>query len=84
METILPEILEQTGIGALPALIVLLCCNIRMNAIEKSFAKHIEHHKDTEEILYGKFDKIYERLNPLSDSVNRILGYIEARNDKNK
>jgi len=82
MEAMIPEIIEQFGISAIPALIVFLILYSQIRTLERSFAKHVEHHKDFEDKLLNKCDKIYDRLNPLNDLVNRIWGKMEAKNDK--
>jgi predicted nuclease with TOPRIM domain len=54
----------------------------RIDQLEGSLSKHFGRHKETEQSLCGKIDKVYERLNPLCDSINRIQGYIEAKHGK--
>jgi len=56
--------------------------NQRMDTIEASLSKHINRHEAYEKSVCGKIDKIYERLNPISDSVNFIKGVLEGKNDK--
>jgi len=56
--------------------------NRRMDALENSLTKHINRHEAYEKSVCGKIDKIYERLNPISDSVNFIKGVLEGKNDK--
>jgi len=51
----------------------------RMDMLESGLAKHIAHHLDYEKNICMKIDKIYDRLNPISDSVNKIQGYLEAQ-----
>jgi len=55
------EMLQQVGLGAIPALLVYL-----------ALCGKIE----------DKFDKIYDRLNPLCEAMNKIQGYLEGKNDK--
>ncbi len=52
--------------------------------LENEFNKHLMTHNDLEKSICDKIDKLYERLNPMCDSVNRIQGYLEAKNVKNK
>jgi hypothetical protein len=54
----------------------------RIDLLERSFAKHIDRHEGWEKNVFEEVKKIYERLNPISDSVNRIQGYLEGKNDK--
>jgi predicted nuclease with TOPRIM domain len=67
----------------------------QMAMLETSFGKHIQHHREYEQAICGKIDKlydkinsmetrIYERINPLCDALNRIQGFMEARYDKGK
>jgi len=52
--------------------------------VEQGLSKHISRHVEFEKNICMKIDKIYDRLNPISDSVNKIQGYMESRNDKGK
>jgi hypothetical protein len=54
----------------------------RIDHMESSLARHISHQIDWEKSLCGKIDKLYDRLNPLCDAVNRIQGFLEAKHDK--
>jgi len=55
-----------------------------MANVEQSLLKHISRHVEFEKSICAKIDRIYERLNPLGDSVSKILGYMEAQNGKGK
>jgi uncharacterized membrane-anchored protein YhcB (DUF1043 family) len=52
--------------------------------VEQGLSKHISRHVEYEKNICMKIDKIYERLNPMGDSVGRILGFMEAQNAKGK
>jgi uncharacterized membrane-anchored protein YhcB (DUF1043 family) len=52
--------------------------------VEQGLSKHISRHVEYEKNICAKIDKIYERLNPMGDSVGRILGFMEAQNAKGK
>jgi len=56
----------------------------RIDMLEAGLAKHINRHEAYEKSVCGKIDKVYERLNPISDSVNFIKGVLEGKNDKSK
>jgi len=56
----------------------------KVTAIKESLTKHIAHHQSFEQNICNKFDKLYDRLNPLCDNVSRMLGIFEAKNDKDK
>jgi len=58
--------------------------NQRLDMFEAGLSKHISRHEAYEKGICSKIDDVYKRLNPISDSVNKILGYMEARNDKGK
>jgi len=82
MEAMIPELLELFGTSIIPALIVLLICNREKKSLERRLEEHIEHHKEWEKTwestLCHKIDKIYERLNPLSQSIYKMEGLLEA------
>lgn len=82
MEAMIPDILVKLGVGGISAAVVYLVLSSKIEALRNSLTKHISHHQDYEKNICHKFDKMYERLNPLCDAVNKILGYIEAQNDK--
>jgi len=54
----------------------------KIEAQKESFTRHISHHQDFEKNICHKIDKIYDRLNPISDSVKKIEGYLEAKDGK--
>jgi len=82
METMIPELLEQFGTSIIFALIAYLICNREIKSLERRFEEHTEHHKEWEKnwetTLCHKIDKIYERLNPLSQSIYKMEGLLEA------
>jgi len=82
MEAMIPELLEQFGPAIIPALIVFLISYREIKSLERRFEEHVEHHKEWEKnwetTLCHKIDKIYERLNPLSQSIYRMEGLLEA------
>jgi len=51
---------------------------------EEMFGKHIARHNEWEKSLCGKIDKLYDRINPLCDSINKIQGYLEGKNVKSQ
>ncbi|MCL1956578.1 MAG: hypothetical protein FWF63_04590 [Fibromonadales bacterium] len=55
-----------------------------LDTLKESLSKHINRHESYEKGVCGKIDKIYERLNPISDSVNFIKGVLQEKNDKGK
>jgi chromosome segregation ATPase len=62
----------------------------RQNSFEDSFKKHIQNHQSFENHIMekidavesntiNKIDSVYQRLNPIGDTVMRIEGYLEAQ-----
>jgi septal ring factor EnvC (AmiA/AmiB activator) len=56
--------------------------------LEAGFFKHISRHKENDQSLCGKidrlydrFDKVYDRLNSQAETLNQLKGYMRARND---
>ena len=84
MEALLPDILRELGIPGVIAGLLYIILSREIQHLKESFAKHINRHEAYEKGVCGKIDDVYKRLNPISDSVNRILGYMEAKNDKSK
>ncbi len=46
---------------------------------KESLEKHIMMHKEWEKTLCSKIDKLYDRINPMCDALNKIQGYMEGK-----
>jgi septal ring factor EnvC (AmiA/AmiB activator) len=56
----------------------------KTKGLEASLAKHISRHRENEQSLCSKIDKLYEIINPMRETLYKIQGYMEAKNDKGK
>jgi len=79
METLIPELLKELGIPGIIAGLIYLILKREIEHLKESFLKHINKHETYEKGVCGKIDKIYDRLNPISDAVKKIEGYMEAK-----
>jgi len=84
METLIPNIIEQLGVPGIISGLFYLVLKRELEHLKESLSKHINRHEAYEKGVCAKIDDVYKRLNPIGDSVNRILGYMEAKNDKSK
>jgi molecular chaperone GrpE (heat shock protein) len=53
-----------------------------ISSLKDDLIKHKSHHVDFEKNMFDKIDKVYERLNPIGDSVYKIQGYMEAQQSR--
>jgi predicted RNase H-like nuclease (RuvC/YqgF family) len=55
----------------------------KVDSLDSSFGKHIQGHVNFEKEIFNKIDtmqeSIYERLNPIAETVSKIQGFLEAQ-----
>jgi len=48
--------------------------------LKGEFEMHIQHHHDYEKDLFDSINRLYDRINPKIDILNKIEGWMEAQN----
>jgi hypothetical protein len=54
----------------------------KIKSLESNLDRHVAKHDDWEKTISGKTTQIYERLNPIGESVKKIEGYLEGMSGK--
>jgi len=80
METLIPEILRQAGIPGVIFGFLYLILSREIEHLKKALSEHI----GTEKGIWEKIEDLRKELSQMTASVNRILSYMEGRNDKGK
>jgi len=82
MEDILVHLAMSGGTSMVVFLLLLRMNKTKIEEVEKVLERHIDKHDDFEKTLSVKITQIYERLNPMSNDLSEIKGYMRGKNAK--